>query len=82
MHSFQGLGSLGEDEAREALSWMQQAGRKYGMPVMTEVRGELQAGLIAEYSDILQIGSRNMQNFTEKKEATTQWTAPMSFHPP
>ncbi len=60
VHSFQGLGSLGEDEAREALSWLQEAGRRYEMPVMTEVRGELQAGLIAEYSDILQIGARNM----------------------
>jgi 3-deoxy-7-phosphoheptulonate synthase len=30
------------------------------MPVMTEVRGEMQAGLIAEYVDILQIGARNM----------------------
>ena len=60
VHSFQGLGSRGEDEAREALSWLQEAGRKYEMPVMTEVRGEMQAELIAEYSDILQIGSRNM----------------------
>ena len=60
VHSFQGLGSRGEDEAREALSWLQEAGFKYEMPVMTEVRGEMQANLIAEYSDILQIGSRNM----------------------
>ena len=60
VHSFQGLGSRGEDEAREALNWLQEAGCKYDMPVMTEVRGEMQAKLIAEYSDILQIGSRNM----------------------
>ncbi len=60
VHSFQGLGSLGETEAREALGWLQEAGHKYEMPVMTEVRGELQANLISEYSDILQIGSRNM----------------------
>ena len=60
VHSFQGLGSLGDEEAREALGWLQEAGRKYGMPVMTEVRGEMQVDLITEYADILQIGARNM----------------------
>ncbi len=60
VHSFQGLGSLGDAEARQALSWLQEAGHKFGMPVMTEVRGEMQADLIAEYADILQIGARNM----------------------
>jgi 3-deoxy-7-phosphoheptulonate synthase len=60
VHSFQGLGSLGDEEAREALSWLSEAGQKLGMPVMTEVRGEFQVDLIAEYVDILQIGARNM----------------------
>jgi 3-deoxy-7-phosphoheptulonate synthase len=60
VHSFQGLGPLGNEEAKEALSWLREAGRRFGMPVMTEVRGEMQAGLIAEYVDILQIGARNM----------------------
>lgn len=60
VHSFQGLGSLGNEEAREALGWLREAGRRFGMPVMTEVRGEMQAELIAEYVDILQIGARNM----------------------
>ncbi len=60
VHSFQGLGSLGDEEAREALGWLREAGRMFEMPVMTEVRGEMQADLIAEYVDILQIGSRNM----------------------
>ena len=60
VHSFQGLGPLGNEEAREALSWLHEAGRQFGMPVMTEVRGEMQAELIAEYVDILQIGARNM----------------------
>jgi len=32
------------------------------MPVITEVRGEAQVNLIAEYVDILQIGARNMYN--------------------
>jgi 3-deoxy-7-phosphoheptulonate synthase len=60
VHSFQGLGSQGEAEAREALEWLRAAGHEYGMPVMTEVRGEAQTELIAEYVDILQIGARNM----------------------
>ena len=60
VHSFQGLGSLGDEEAREALSWLREAGQKFGMPVMTEVRGETQVDLIAEYVDIFQIGARNM----------------------
>lgn len=60
VHSFQGLGSLGNEEAKEALEWLHEAGRRFDMPVMTEVRGEIQADLIAEYVDILQIGARNM----------------------
>ncbi|MFA5761154.1 MAG: 3-deoxy-7-phosphoheptulonate synthase, partial [Dehalococcoidales bacterium] len=60
VHSFQGLGSSGEAEAREALKWLRDAGHEYEMPVMTEVRGEYQTELIAEYVDILQIGARNM----------------------
>lgn len=60
VHSFQGLGSLGDEEARQALSWLRDAGHMFGMPVMTEVRGESQVDLIAEYVDILQVGARNM----------------------
>jgi 3-deoxy-7-phosphoheptulonate synthase len=60
VHSFQGLGAQGEAEAREALGWLRNAGHEFGMPVMTEVRGEYQTELIAEYVDILQIGARNM----------------------
>ena len=59
-HSFQGLGAQGEVEAREALEWLRDAGRTHGMPVITEVRGETQVDLVAEYVDILQIGARNM----------------------
>lgn len=62
VHSFQGLGSAGRDKANEALSWLREAGEKYDMPTITEVRGESQVELVAEYVDILQIGSRNMYN--------------------
>jgi len=60
VHSFQGLGSAGLNEAHQALSWLKEAGEKYDMPVMTEVRGESQVDLVADYVDILQIGARNM----------------------
>jgi len=59
-HSFQGLGAQGNDEAHEALAWLRDAGKKFEMPTITEIRGESQIQLIAEYVDILQIGSRNM----------------------
>jgi 3-deoxy-7-phosphoheptulonate synthase len=60
VHSFQRLGSAGEDEAREALDWLREAGKKFEMPVITESRGEGQVDLIAEYVDMIQIGARNM----------------------
>ncbi len=60
VHSFQGLGAGGLEEAREALGWLREAGNKYGMPVVTEIRGETQVDLVAEHVDILQIGARNM----------------------
>ena len=60
VHSFQGLGAGGQEEAEEALNWLRKAGRKFELPVITEIRGEAQVDLIAEYVDILQIGARNM----------------------
>jgi 3-deoxy-7-phosphoheptulonate synthase len=60
VHSFQGLGGGSREEAEEALDWMRAAGRKFGLPIVTEVRGETQVDLVAEYADILQIGARNM----------------------
>ena len=60
VHSFQGLGAGGWEAAEEALSWLSEAGKKFELPVITEVRGETQVDLVAEYVDILQIGARNM----------------------
>ena len=60
VHSFQGLGASSWEEAEEALDWMRTAGRKFELPIVTEVRGETQVDLVAEYADILQIGARNM----------------------
>lgn len=60
VHSFQGLGAKDWKNAEEALKWLSEAGKQFDMPVVTEVRGENQVDLIAEYADILQIGARNM----------------------
>lgn len=60
VHSFQGLGAKDWKNAEEALKWLNDAGKNFGMPVVTEVRGENQVDLIADYVDILQIGARNM----------------------
>ncbi|MBI2860470.1 MAG: 3-deoxy-7-phosphoheptulonate synthase [Chloroflexi bacterium] len=62
VHSFQGLGANGKEGAEEALFWLRDVGRKFEMPVITEVRGESQVDLIAEYVDVLQVGARNMYN--------------------
>ena len=60
VHSFQGLGAGGQEEAEEALTWLHEAGQRFELPVVTEVRGETQVDLVAEYDDIFQIGARNM----------------------
>ncbi len=60
VQAFQGLGAVGWDEAEEALSWLREAGDKFELAVVTEVRGETQVDLVAKYADILQIGTRNM----------------------
>ena len=56
-YSFQGLGF-------EGLDFLQQAGEKYSMPIITEVMNTEDAKAIARQADVLQIGARNMQNFS------------------
>lgn len=55
-YSFQGLGELG-------LQHLARARELTGLPVVTEVMEPDQVELVAEYSDMLQIGARNMSNF-------------------
>jgi 3-deoxy-7-phosphoheptulonate synthase len=62
VHSFQGLGATSREQAEEALDWLHEAGKRFKLPVVTEVRGEAQVDLSADYADILQIGARNMYN--------------------
>jgi 3-deoxy-7-phosphoheptulonate synthase len=46
-----------------ALKWMRQAADENGLDVVTEVMSELEVEHVADVADMLQIGSRNMQNF-------------------
>ncbi len=56
-YAFQGLGL-------EGLKLLAQARHETGLAVVTEVMSEHDVALVAEYADILQIGSRSMENFT------------------
>ncbi len=56
-YSFQGLG----DEGLELLAEVRQA---VGLPVVTEVMTPEQIPMVAQHADVLQIGARNMQNFS------------------
>lgn len=47
----------------EGLRWLATAKAETGLPVITEVMEERHIDRVAEVADILQIGSRNMQNF-------------------
>lgn len=55
-HSFQGLGD-------PALDLLAEAGREAGLPVVTEVVDPRQVEPAARQAQMLQIGSRNMQNY-------------------
>jgi 3-deoxy-7-phosphoheptulonate synthase len=61
-YSFQGLGL-------EGLKMLERASKETGMPVVSEVMDTRQVETVAMYADMLQIGSRNMQNFPLLKEA-------------
>jgi 3-deoxy-7-phosphoheptulonate synthase len=56
-YSFQGLGE-------EGLKLLRAAGDELGMPVITEVTDPRLVELIHRYTDVFQIGARNMQNYT------------------
>lgn len=56
-YAFQGLGYDG-------LNLLKNAGEEYDLPIITEVLSIDQIEKVAEKSDILQIGARNMQNFS------------------
>lgn len=60
-YAFQGLEELG-------LEYLAEAREKTGLKIITEVMDTRKVEMVAHYSDILQIGARNMQNFPLLKE--------------
>lgn len=60
-YAFQGLGLKG-------LKILDKARRETGLPVVTEVVDTRDVSWVGEYADVLQIGARNMQNFSLLRE--------------
>ncbi|MEK6642480.1 MAG: bifunctional 3-deoxy-7-phosphoheptulonate synthase/chorismate mutase [Planctomycetota bacterium] len=60
-YAFQGLGY-------EGLDLLVEAGRTYGLPIVTEVMHPADLEKVAQKADIIQLGARNMQNFSLLKE--------------
>ena len=60
-YAFQGLGLKG-------LKLLEKAKRETGLPIVTEVVDPRDVSWVAEFADVLQIGTRNMQNFSLLKE--------------
>jgi 3-deoxy-7-phosphoheptulonate synthase len=61
-YAFQGLGL-------EALRIMADIRDRFGLRIVTEAMDNETLGLVAEYADVIQIGARNMQNFSLLKHA-------------
>jgi 3-deoxy-7-phosphoheptulonate synthase len=60
-YSFQGLGKIG-------LQFLAEARKITGMPIITEVMDTKDLELVCAYADCLQVGARNMQNFSLLRE--------------
>src|SRR5579875_1075641 len=71
VHSFQGLGL-------EGLKHLQSVGKDLDIPTITEVRSEFDVETVAKYTDIIQIGARNMFN-QDLIEASAKTGKPIFF---
>ncbi len=60
-YSFQGLGE-------EGLLVLREVKKQTGLPIITEILDPRHIDLVAEHADILQVGTRNMQNFELLRE--------------
>jgi 3-deoxy-7-phosphoheptulonate synthase len=60
-YAFQGL-------EKEGLIILKRVSQEVGIPFVTEIVNPMDIELVAEYADMMQIGARNMQNFTLLKE--------------
>jgi 3-deoxy-7-phosphoheptulonate synthase len=56
-YAFQGHGA-------DALAWLRRAADAHRMKVVTEALAEADVALVAEHADMVQVGSRNMQNYS------------------
>ncbi|HEV8136780.1 MAG TPA: 3-deoxy-7-phosphoheptulonate synthase [Pyrinomonadaceae bacterium] len=63
-YDFQGLGV-------EALRFLEEASKETGLPIVTEVMSEADVEVVGEYADMLQVGARNMQNFSLLRKLAT-----------
>ena len=63
-YDFQGLGV-------EALRFLKEASEATDLPIVTEVMSEVDVEIVAEYADMLQVGARNMQNFSLLRKLAT-----------
>ena len=61
-YSFQGM-------EEEGLKLLKKAKELTGLPIVTEIMDEINFDIVEEYADVLQIGARNMQNFSLLKRA-------------
>jgi 3-deoxy-7-phosphoheptulonate synthase len=64
-YNFQGLGE-------EGLKLLKDISIRTGLPVVTEVMDTRKVEMVAEYADMLQVGSRNMHNYPLLKEVGMQ----------
>ena len=64
-YTFQGMGE-------EGLKALREASDRTGLPVVTEVMDTRDVPLVSRYADMLQVGSRNMQNFSLLEELGRQ----------
>jgi len=60
-YSFQGL-------EEEGLKLLCEARKESGLPIVTEIMNPREVELVAKYADIMQVGARNVQNFSLLKE--------------
>lgn len=60
-YDFQGLG-------KEGLKYLALASKETGLPIVTEVMDPREVDLVIQYASIIQIGARNMQNYSLLKE--------------
>ncbi len=56
-YTFQGMG-------KEGLAILAQVRQEFGLPIVTETIDPENCALVEEYADVLQVGARNMQNFS------------------